>query len=129
VPAPAQPPQALDREDPGIPPPKRVRRGPSPWLGGGVLGALIQEGIAKNAEQRDRMRDVPPRRAPGPKRKRVLMIVGLAVFGVGYVGSVVSMILSPKVFDEKLMIPLAGPWMSLGDVDGAPISSTEKGLD
>jgi len=58
----------------------------------------------------------------------VLMIVGLAVLGAGYLGSVATLAVNENVFDEKLIIPLAGPWLSLNDADRAQTSDAEKSV-
>jgi hypothetical protein len=57
------------------------------------------------------------------------MITGLSMFAAGYVGSLATLALNPEVFDEKLMIPVAGPILSHDDLDRASVPSDQKDLD
>lgn len=57
------------------------------------------------------------------------MLVGFALFAGAYVGSALSYAISPSVFDSKLLIPLAGPWLSLDAVDRASVPDAERTVD
>ena len=78
--------------------------------------------------------EAPPMAEPPPRRRKVgglvLTIVGAAVFGAGYVGAVASYLLSEAMgesaFDAQLLIPIAGPWLTLGSTDWDRVLAPEE---
>ena len=60
------------------------------------------------------------------------MIAGLAIFGGGYVGSVLSAVASEAVFGKnsaigsELFIPIAGPWIALGSTDWDKVADNQR---
>ena len=61
------------------------------------------------------------------RRKQVLMIVGLAVLGGGYVSTAGTYFLSQldraEPYSAALLIPIAGPWITLGTYDFSGMES------
>ena len=53
-----------------------------------------------------------------------LMGTGLVLFGGPYVASVIVGATSGHVGDDKLYIPVAGPWLDYGERGGCPLGST-----
>jgi len=88
--------------------------------------AIDGEGTAGRVAPARGRRLARPGYSRAPKRKRALMIAGLASMGAGYLGSVVTMLVYPSLYDSTLAIPFAGPWMSFGKVDSASLSNDER---
>jgi hypothetical protein len=58
----------------------------------------------------------------GPNR--TLLTSGLLIFGIPYISSVIVAGSSSHSGDNHLFVPLAGPWIDMGDRGGCPPSST-----
>jgi hypothetical protein len=73
-------------------------------------------------------------RAPAPRQRRKigLMIVGLAMFGGGYVGSVLSLAASSTLYGEagafgpQMLVPIAGPWLQLSSTDWDAVADNQR---
>jgi len=73
-------------------------------------------------------------RAPVPRQRRKigLMIAGLAMFGAGYVGSLVSLAASSTLYGDagafgpQMMIPIAGPWLQLSSTDWDAVAENQR---
>ena len=73
-------------------------------------------------------------RAPVPRQRRKigLMIVGLAMFGGGYVGSLLSLAASSALYGEagafgpQMMIPIAGPWLQLSSTEWGAVADNQR---
>ena len=63
----------------------------------------------------------------GAGPNRYLLTSGLIVFGVPYLTSVAVAASSPHDGDDRLYVPLLGPWLDLGSRPGCPVS--EKNCD
>jgi len=67
---------------------------------------------------------------PAKKRRKIgLMIAGIAVFGAGYVGAAATYALNSDVLDATLLIPLAGPWITLGSVNWDNVTESDRTID
>ena len=72
------------------------------------------------------------RRQPRQRRRIGLMIAGLGVFAGGYVGAVLSFLLSDVLYGgssaigPELVVPIAGPWLALGSTDWNSVPSSQR---
>jgi hypothetical protein len=57
------------------------------------------------------------------------MIAGFAVLGAGYVASALSYALGSSFYKPTLVIPIAGPWIALGNSPWETVNMTLRPVD
>jgi hypothetical protein len=124
APAPAAPP-------PAHPAPPPAHPGPSPgYARPPVYPAAVPTPQVADSEQGRAPAPLPPQR-----RKFGLAIAGVAMFGAGYLGSVLSLVASSALagegsasgVGEQMLIPIAGPWLQLSSTDWDAVAENQRG--
>lgn len=63
---------------------------------------------------------------PAHRRRQIgFLIAGAAVFGAGYLGSVVTYAANTPLFDVTLLLPVVGPWLSIQKLDRQQLTLTD----
>jgi hypothetical protein len=71
---------------------------------------------------------VAPERRRSNIKSTVLLSVGLGLFVGGYLGSVLNYSLNTSIYEPTLVIPVAGPWVTMATADWNELHDTDRPL-
>jgi len=124
APAAAAPPAAQ-------PPPAPGQAGPAPgYARPPVYPAPIPATPAPQIADREEGRAPPP--AAPQRRKFGLAVAGVAIFGAGYLGSILSLVASSALYGDaagfgpEMMVPIAGPWLQLSSTNWDAVPENQR---